>query len=221
MDSLTTDAPQGTVSREAYTAALVARHGAENQEKFAQARVGIAGLGGLGSAVAFHLARMGVGTLVLADFDVVDVTNLHRQQYLLEHIGMLKTDALAAQLRAINPFIELETHPVKVTAENACEIFAGCDIACEAFDQADQKALLVETLLAKLPDTKVVSGSGMAGFASANLITTDHVLGNLYVCGDGTSDVAEEGTLVSSRVGVCAGHQANMVMRLILGEVEP
>lgn len=204
--------------REELQTALVARHGAENQMKFAQARVGIAGLGGLGSAVAIHLARMGIGTLVLADFDVVDVTNLHRQHYFLDHLGMRKTNALAAQIHAINPFIKLETHPVKVTAGNARTIFAGCDIVCEAFDQADQKAMLVETLLEALPEAKIVSGSGMAGLASANAITTDHVLNNLYVCGDRTSDVAEEGTLISSRVGVCAGHQANMVARLILGK---
>lgn len=216
----TPSAPSAQLHEE-LRAALVARHGAKNQEKLDRARVGIAGLGGLGSAVGIHLARMGVGTLVLADFDAVDVTNLHRQQYFLEHLGMKKTDALAAQIHAINPFITLETHPVKVTAENAHTIFAGCDIVCEAFDKADQKALLVETLLEELPGVVIVSGSGMAGLASANSITTDHVLSNLYVCGDRTSDVAEEGTLFSSRVGVCAGHQANMVARLILGKVEP
>lgn len=209
------------LSREAYFAALAKRHGAENQQKLARARVGIAGLGGLGSAAACHLARLGVGELVLVDFDVVDVSNLHRQQYTCAQVGMKKTEALAETLRAINPFVELELHSVKVTAENASTLFAGCPIVCEAFDEPDQKALLVETLLVTRPDTTIVSGSGMAGMRSANTIRTRKALERLYLCGDGCTDVAAEGSLASPRVGVCAGHQANMVLRLILGETEP
>lgn len=209
------------LSREAYFAALARRHGAETQQKLAQARVGIAGLGGLGSAIACHLARLGVGKLVLVDFDKVDVSNLHRQQYTCAQVGMEKTEALAETLHAINPFVELELHPVKVTAENAPALFADCPIVCEAFDGADQKALLVETLLTTCPDTTIVSGSGMAGMGSANTIRTRKALEHLYLCGDGSSDVAAEGSLASPRVGVCAGHQANMVLRLILGKTEP
>lgn len=217
MSLLTSELP---CSRAEFEAALIERHGAANQEKLSHARIGIAGLGGLGSAVAFHLARLGVGTLVLVDFDNVDLTNLHRQQYALAHLGMPKTEALASQLSSINPFIVLETHQVKIDEANAPVLFEGCDVVVEAFDQADQKAMLIETLLACLPNTKIVSGSGMAGMDSANTITTKQALANLYLCGDGSSDVAEAGTLVSPRVGVCAGHQANMVLRLILGEAE-
>ena len=217
----TADTEVTEITKEAFMAALVARHGEENQARLARARVGIAGLGGLGSAVALHLARLGVGTLVLVDHDVVDVTNLHRQQYALDQVGMAKSVALAEELRAINPFIAIESHETKVDAANASELFAGCDIVCEAFDLPDQKAMLVETVLTELPDAKVVSGSGMAGFSSANSIQTTRALERLYLCGDGGSDVAEGGTLMSPRVGVCAGHQANMIARLILGEVEP
>lgn len=208
-------------SRAEFEAALIERHGAVNQEKLSHARIGIAGLGGLGSAVAFHLARLGVGTLVLVDFDDVDLTNLHRQQYTLAHLNTPKTEALASQLSSINPFITLETHQIRIDGTNAATLFDGCDVVVEAFDQADQKAMLIETLLGSLPNTKIVSGSGMAGMDSANTISTKRALANLYLCGDGSSDVAEAGTLVSPRVGVCAGHQANMVLRLILGETEP
>ena len=134
---------------------------------------------------------------------------------------MKKAEALAETLRAINPFVELELHSVKVTAKNAPTLFAGCPIVCEAFDEPDQKALLVETLLATCPDTTIVSGSGMAGMGSANTIRTRKALERLYLCGDGCTDVATEGSLASPRVGVCAGHQANMILRLILGETEP
>lgn len=218
MDHSASDEP---CSRESFEAALAARHGSDNQRKLAHARVGVAGLGGLGSAISFHLARLGVGTLVLVDFDTVDLSNLHRQQYGIAHLGMPKTEAIALQLHAINPFIALETHQVKVDEANALELFSTCDVIVEAFDKPDQKAMLIETLLTSLPDAKIVSGSGMAGMDSANTITTKHPLANLYVCGDGSTDVSQAGTLVSPRVGICAGHQALMVLRLIAGEIEP
>lgn len=208
-------------SREDLHRALVARHGAENQELLDHACVGIAGLGGLGSAVALHLARLGVGKLVLADLDTVDISNLHRQQYAIGHLGMPKTEAIAQQIRAIDPYIELELHQVRITPENAESIFADCSIVCEAFDASDQKAMLIEVLLSTLPDVMVVSGSGMAGIGSANSIETTHPFSRLYVCGDGTNDVAQVGSLVSPRVGACAAHEANMVLRLILGMGEP
>ena len=115
----------------------------------------------------------------------------------------------------------VNTFAGKGTAENAPTLFAGCPIVCEAFDEPDQKALLVETLFATCPDTTIVSGSGMAGMGSANTIRTRKALERLYLCGDGCTDVATEGSLASPRVSVCAGHQANMVLRLILGETEP
>ena len=208
-------------TREEFRAALAQRHGEENQQLIERACVGIAGLGGLGSAVALHLARLGVGKLVLADLDTVDLSNLHRQQYALAHLDMPKTEAIAQQIHAINPYVELELYHVKLTPENAPAIFKDCAIVCEAFDQPDQKAMLIETLLTELPETMLVSGSGMAAIDSANLIQTTHPLARLYLCGDGTTDVAEAGSLISPRVGVCAGHEASMVLRLILGMSEP
>lgn len=207
--------------QEEFQAALVARHGVENQAKLAAARVGIAGLGGVGSAVAVHLARVGVGTLVLVDFDIVDVSNLHRQHYLPTQVGTMKTEALAAQLREMNPYLAIETHPVEVTPENAAELFEGCTIVCEAFDKPEAKAMFTEAILSGLPGTPLVASSGMAGFGSANTIRTKRALPHLYLCGDGATDVEDAGTLFSPRVGVCAGHEANMAVRLILGEREP
>lgn len=216
-----TPSSQTKFTREEFFAALASRHGAENQARLQDGRVGIAGLGGLGSAVALHLARLGVGTLVLADFDTVDITNLHRQQYSTAQLGMPKTEALAQQIRAVNPFIELVLYQTKVTPENLLEIFEGCTVICEAFDAPDQKAMLIEGALAQLPETLVVCASGMAGLGSANTISTTKAFDRLYVCGDRKSDVEKEGSLVSPRVGVCAGHQANMALRLILGMTEP
>ncbi|WP_343286557.1 sulfur carrier protein ThiS adenylyltransferase ThiF [Flavonifractor sp. An82] len=209
------------MDREALEQALIARHGAENQKKFAAASVGIAGLGGLGSHIAVYLARLGVGRLVLADFDRVDVTNLNRQHYFIHHLGQYKTEALAEQLRQINPWLDYELHTCRVSADNACALFQGCQVVCEAFDQADQKAMLVQGILTGLPNTLLVAGSGMAGSGSPNAIRTQKAMSRLYLCGDGESDIDQGQGLMAPRVAVCAAHQAAMVMRLLLGQTEP
>jgi sulfur carrier protein ThiS adenylyltransferase len=124
------------VSKEEFFEALIARHGKENQEKFLNATVAICGLGGLGSITAICLARAGVGRLILIDFDKVDVTNLHRQQYRFSQVGMNKTDAVKENLLEINPFIGIDCHTVKVDEANLAKLIKEADIVCEAFDKA-------------------------------------------------------------------------------------
>ncbi len=209
------------VTGEELRAARVLRQGEETVRRLEAATVGVAGLGGLGSHIAVLLARLGVGRLVLADFDKVDVTNLHRQHYFLPQLGMRKTDALAAQLREIDPGLLYETHALRVTAENAVPLFRDCDVVCEAFDRPDQKAMLIETLLAGLPAVRVVAGSGMAGIASTNDIRTERAFRRLYICGDRETDVEAAGSLTASRVVTCAAHEAHMALRLLLGQEAP
>lgn len=204
------------LTQEELHAALVERHGADIQKKLDAAVIGIAGLGGLGSHIATYLARMGVGRLVLADFDTVDITNLHRQNYAISDIGLPKTTALKNELLRINPYLHYETYQVRIAEENAAALFASCDIVCEAFDRPEQKAMFIETLLLQLPDKIIVSGNGMAGHGSANAIQTRQLFSKLYVCGDGESDNTRQGGLYASRVAVCAAHQANAVLRLII-----
>lgn len=200
---------------------MAARHSPKVHETVRRARVGIAGLGGLGSNIAAMLARLGVGQLVLADFDVVEPSNLNRQNYFVSHLGQNKTDATASLIHEINPFISVETHTVRVTADNACELFGHCDVVCEAFDNPACKAELVSALLSESDTVRIVSGSGMAGYGSANAIVTRRRMARLYVCGDGETAAANGVGLMSPRVTVCAAHEANMVLRLLLGIEEP
>ncbi len=200
---------------------MAARHSPKVHETVRRARVGIAGLGGLGSNIAAMLARTGVGHLVLADFDVVEPSNLNRQNYFVSHLGKNKTDATRELISQINPFITVETHTVRIDETNAMSLFVGCDVICEAFDNPACKAELVSTLLSESDSIRIVSGSGMAGFASSNTIVTKKRMSRLYVCGDETT-AAENGVgLMAPRVSVCAGHQANMVLRLLLGIEQP
>lgn len=209
------------ISQEELHDALVNRHGAALQSRLDKAIVGVAGLGGLGSHIAVHLARLGIGRLVLVDFDVVDISNLNRQQYTLADIGMPKTQALLHHLQAVNPYLVYAPYTERITAENAARLFAECDIVCEAFDHAEQKAMLIETLLTQLPNVRIVAGNGMAGYGSANAIGTAQPIQRLYVSGDGQSDLSGQLPLMEPRVAVCAAHQAMMVLRLVAGEQAP
>jgi sulfur carrier protein ThiS adenylyltransferase len=206
------------ITREELDRAFDERFPAEIREKLRNGRAAIAGLGGLGSNIAVSLARSGVGHLLLVDFDVVDVTNLNRQMYMIPHLGMPKTEALREILAQINPWLDVRTEQVRVTPENVRELFSGWTVVCEAFDRADQKAMLVSSLLAQCPDTIVVSGNGMAGLGDANLIQTRQQMRRLYVCGDGMTEISPGVGLMAPRVAICAGHQANKVLQLITGQ---
>ena len=186
-------------------------------EKLKKAKVCILGLGGLGSNVAVLLARSGIGYLKLVDFDIVEASNLNRQQYRISHIGIKKTEAMKSIIREINPFVEVDILNIKVYRENIYSIVGDIEIVVEAFDRAETKAMTIEELLTN-KNKIVVSASGMAGLESANEIITRKINDNFYLIGDNYSDYEEYSGIMSTRVMLCAAHQANMVLRLILGE---
>ncbi len=200
--------------------ALAERHGADFQKKVSSATVAVCGIGGLGSNISISLARAGVGNIHIIDFDRVDISNLNRQQYFSEQIGMYKTDALKETLSHIAPYCKITADCVRLDENNISEILKDCDIVCEAFDDAESKAVLANCVLEKFPEKYLVCGSGMAGLYSANTIKTRRVMKNFYICGDGENDVADNTGLYSSRVMICAGHQANMILRIISGKYD-
>lgn len=206
-------------SKEEMQQALEARHGAELQQKFSAATVAVCGLGGLGSNIAVSLARAGIGKLILIDFDRVDVTNLHRQQYKAGQIGKYKTEALTENLIEIAPYIELEAHTVRLNEHNAAGLLKQADIICEAFDNAEAKAMLAN-LVPEIPHACLVAASGMAGLDSPNSIRTRKITSRFYLCGDGVSEVADTAGLVAPRVMLCAAHQALTVLRILSGQTE-
>ncbi len=197
---------------------MVARHTPGVHEKVKSAVVGIAGLGGLGSTVAASLARLGVGTLVLADFDIVEPSNLNRQNYFVEHIGMRKTAATAETLRRINPYLTVRTHDVLLDRTNVSTLFGNVAVLVEAVDSAETKAMIAESFHAMHPGIPLVMASGMAGHASANAIRTRRIGRNTFVTGDMELETREGRGLMAPRVTVAAAHQANAVLRLLLGE---
>ena len=202
-------------SKEEIEDALRMRHTKELQDKISRAGVAVCGLGGLGSNIAFALARCGIGYLHLIDFDRVDLTNLNRQQYMAAQIGMPKPQALKEELLAVNPYLNIRTDFVKLTEENIPELLKDDRYICEAFDVPEAKAMLTNRILERFPDKILVGASGMAGLGNSNEIRTRKVLPNYYLCGDGTSDVQTCGGLMAPRVMICAAHQANQILELI------
>ncbi len=202
-------------TKEEWVKALTERHGEELKKSFASATVAVCGLGGLGSNIAIALARAGIGKLLLIDFDQVDITNLHRQQYKASQIGRYKTESLAENLREIAPYIELEAHTERITEDNAVQLLKDADIICEAFDNAECKAMLTNTVLPEMPDKYLIAASGMAGMGVTNSIRTRRITSKFYLCGDEESDVFDGIGLVSSRVMLCAAHQAHTVLRIL------
>jgi sulfur carrier protein ThiS adenylyltransferase len=199
-------------------ALMAARHTPGVHERIKKATVGIAGAGGLGSAIAVALARIGVGRLIVADFDVIEPSNLNRQQYFVDQIGMPKVDALRANLQRINPCVGVAVFYGRLDRENIPQIFNGVDVMVEAFDAPDQKAMLVETFLGRCPGKPLVAASGMAGYGPSNTVTTRRAATNLYLAGDGETAARVGEGLMAPRVGIAAHHQANAVLRLLLGE---
>lgn len=197
---------------------LVSRHTPGLHEKVKNAVVGIAGLGGLGSNAAISLARLGIGKLILVDYDVVEPSNLNRQQYFIKHIGMLKTQALKKMIYEINPYVEVKTIDIYLDKQNIMECFKEAQIIIEAFDNPKCKAELTNTILTQCKDKFLVAASGMAGYFSNNTIKTRKITNRFYLVGDNTSEAKPGCGLMSPRVSIAANHQANMVLRLILGE---
>jgi sulfur carrier protein ThiS adenylyltransferase len=197
-------------------ALMVARHTPGVHERMNKSTVGIAGLGGLGSSVAIALARMGVGRLILADFDLVEPSNLNRQQYSIEHIGMPKINAMRQILADTNPYIQVITHKVVLDRDNVSKLFRTADVIVECLDSAEAKAMFIQTVAEFLPETYVIGASGLAGYGDSNSIQTTRLGQKIFVVGD-LAKPAEPGRgLMAPRVGIAAHHQANLVVSLLM-----
>jgi len=181
--------------------------------------VGIAGCGGLGSNCAVALARVGLGTLVIADFDVVEKSNLNRQYYFHDQIGLPKTLCLKENIARINPEVMVDAHQTALTGENIPVIFRDCDIIVEAFDKSEMKELILKTVTRSFPEKHLIMGIGMAGWGK-NSILQQNQYDRLIICGDQQNEIAENLPPLAPRVSIVANMQANVVIELLLGEMD-
>ncbi len=180
--------------------------------------VGVAGAGGLGSNCAVALARAGVGKIIISDFDIIEESNLNRQYYFYNQIGQSKALAIKENISNIDPHIIVEAHDIKLDHTNIKGIYQNCDVIVEAFDKAEMKQMIIETVLLKLNNIPLIIGSGMAGWGKSNIIKTLE-LDNLYICGDGISEVSDDMPPLAPRVGIVANMQANQVLEILLKNI--
>ncbi|MFA5159844.1 MAG: sulfur carrier protein ThiS adenylyltransferase ThiF [Candidatus Omnitrophota bacterium] len=199
---------------DAFRKDLIKKLGETRLAKIEKAKIGIAGAGGLGSNCAACLVRAGFKHLMIADFDHIEASNLDRQFYFEDQVGMKKVEALRTNLRRINPLLELQMLPVKLDRTNVREIFRGCDVVVECLDRAEVKSMLVSELL---PSGKlIVSASGLGGFGSSDNIKIHRLKKNLILIGDLTSDI-EKTPALSPRVSIAAAKQADVVLEFVAG----
>ena len=182
-----------------------------------KAVIGIAGAGGLGSNIAVSLTRAGIGKLVIADFDKIEPSNLNRQQFFIDQVGMPKVIALLENLNKISPFTQYQVHEIKLDEENIPFIYKDVDIMVEAFDKAEMKTMLIETWLTHFPNKPIIAASGLAGWGKNELLHSRKI-DNLYICGDEITDLQTGISPMAPRVGIVANMQANLVLELILNE---
>ena len=207
-----------TPTPEEFESLMMARHTPGIHQKIKRSVVGIAGLGGLGSNVAIALARIGVGTLILVDFDVVEPSNLNRQQYFIHQIGMSKVEALQENISKINPYVKVLPYNEKLDQNNIKRIFKEAVVVVEAFDRAEEKAMLINVISEKMPDKYIVAASGVAGYGDNNEIRTVRFSSKIFIVGDQKTAAQPGVGLMAPRVGIVAHHQANTVLRILLGE---
>ena len=187
----------------------------ELREKLKSRTVGIAGCGGLGSNCAVALDRIGIGNLIIADYDKVSESNLNRQYYFLSQIGEPKVFALKKVIQGINPGVGVIACEIRLDPDQGVRYFRECDVLVEAFDRADQKKMLIETVLTAFPEKPLVTGLGMAGWGRNEIIHFRR-FGNIYICGDEVSEISEELPPLAPRVGIVANMQANTVLEILL-----
>lgn len=179
--------------------------------------VGIAGCGGLGSNCAVALARVGVGNLIIADFDKIEESNLNRQYFFFNQIGQFKAEALKENIKLINPTVNVIAHTVKLNPDNIPEIYRNCDVMVEAFDRGEMKQMLVNSFLSKFPEKTIIMGMGLAGWGANETIKTTKY-DNIIICGDQAVSVEDDNPPIAPRVGIVSNMQANVVLELLLGK---
>ncbi len=181
-------------------------------------RVGIAGAGGLGSNCAVSLARSGIGTIVIADFDILEPGNLYRQYYFTSQLEMFKATALKETIARINPDTLVIAHTVQLNPENIQMIYSGCDVIVEALDEVEMKDMLAETIQGKMPGIPLIMGSGLAGWGNIESLRCRKIDDTLYVCGDETTETTPDNPALAPRVSIVANMQADMVIGILMNK---
>jgi sulfur carrier protein ThiS adenylyltransferase len=192
---------------------LIRKFGKDYLDKVSKARVGLAGAGGLGSNCALNLVRSGLKKLTIIDFDIIIPSNLDRQFYFLDQVGLNKVEALKINLLRVNLDLEIKAVVKKIDKGNIKALFSDCDIVVECFDRAEDKKMLVEELVGS--GKFIVAVSGVGGIGLSDEIQAHQLKENLVLVGDLKSDISRNPP-ISPRVNIAAAKQADLVLTYLL-----
>lgn len=198
---------------------ITARQTPAVYHRLKSASVAIIGLGGLGSNAAISLARMGVGRIKLIDYDYVEPSNINRQYYFLDQLGLPKTSALDTTIKRINPYLQIDTEQIKITSENIITATKDYNVIIEAVDDAITKKMIISSLLNFDIDSYIIGASGIAGLYDTSIFTYRRIGDRVIIVGDFENEVKKGSSLISSRVAVAANIQANLAARYIVGDL--
>ncbi len=177
-------------------------------------KIGIGGAGGLGSNCAMMLVRTGFKHLEIIDQDVIDASNLNRQQYFGNEVGLPKVEVTKKRLLDINPDADVLIHQTQWNEAKGGQFFKGYDFIVEAFDIVDWKYRFVQYYAPRF--SIIISGVGMAGLTQKEPMSVKKV-GNVYICGDRTTDSHQGHPPMAPRVTACAAMMAEVVLDVTLG----
>ncbi len=192
-----------------FETSLIQKMGPAVVERLREIKVGIAGVGGLGSNCAANLVRCGFRRFKLVDYDTVEAGNLDRQFYFADQVGMIKVDALKYNLLRINPQLDVEALVIRIGNGDGANIFEDCNVVAECLDSAEAKTSLVSDLLPL--GRLIVAASGLGGYGKTDQIKVRWITENLVIVGDLTSDTADHPAL-SPRVSITAAKQADVIL---------
>lgn len=174
-------------------------------------KIGIAGVGGIGSNVAFNLVRSGIDNIKFGDFDKIENSNLNRQFYFYEQVGEYKADCLNKNLKKIYGKKEdFEYLVIKFDRDNIREFFKDCDIIVDGFDKKEYKKILLEECFDGRK--KIISVSGIGGIDTSEIVVKK-ANKNLYIVGDMKSDIRDYKTY-SHKVVMVACKIAEIIVEL-------
>ena len=189
---------------------LLRYYSSEQLSKVQSKKIGIAGCGGLGSNIAAALVRSGCKYFEIVDKDLIESSNLNRQNFFLSEIGFPKVAVTEKRIKQINPDAQVHSRQVILTNENIFNYFDDADIVFEAFDNVESKRIIIEQFgnSSKL----VILGSGMAGISNEKPIAIRKIKDNVYIVGDGITEADSKNPPFAPRVIACASLMASVAL---------
>jgi sulfur-carrier protein adenylyltransferase/sulfurtransferase len=203
--------------------------GAPSQQKLKAARVLVVGAGGLGSPMLLYLAAAGVGVIGIVEFDVVDTSNLQRQVlYTEQDVGRLKVEAARDRLLALNPYIKINLHTERLTADNALQILEQYDVVADGADNFPTRYLVNDAaVLLQKPCVHAAIFQFEGQVSVFNYTDPQGITGPNYRDLFPTPPAPEavpncaEGGVLGVLPGIIGSVQANEVIKIITGTGNP